>query len=379
MGDGMSVHDDLSVLQAALEQLEQLDQGVTVFDSELRLVGWNQRFFELLGFPLTLAKRGTHFSAFMRYNAERGEYGQGEVEALVEARVNRAREFQAHVMERIRPSGEVIAVRGTPLPQGGFVTTYTDISEQRQYILETDGLTKEFKGFVAVNNVGLKVREGTIHALIGPNGAGKTTVFNLLTRFLSATDGVITYKGHDITHTRPDTIARRGIVRSFQISSVFPHLTVRENVRIALQRKHGIDKQFWRPARELNFLNEEADGLLAEVALDAFADTLAVELSYGRKRALEIATTLALDPELMLLDEPTQGMGHEDVGRITDLIRKVATNRTILMVEHNLGVVANLSHWITVLQRGEILAEGNYGEVSRNPDVIRAYMGTAHA
>jgi branched-chain amino acid transport system ATP-binding protein len=258
------------------------------------------------------------------------------------------------------------------------MTTCTNIAEPREYILETVGLSKEFRGFVAVNQVDLKVRKGTIHALIGPNGAGKTTVFNLLTRFLKETAGAIIYKGRDITHSRADSIARLGIVRSFQISSVFPHLTVRENVRVALQRKHGMDMHFWRPASELNRLNREADRLLGEVGLESFVNLQAVELSYGRKRALEIATTLALDPELMLLDEPTQGMGHEDVGRITDLIRKVAANRTILMVEHNLDVVANLSHWITVLQRGEVLAEGSYNEVSGNPQVIEAYMGTAH-
>ena len=366
----------LLALQTALEQL---DQGITVFDRELRLVGWNQRFFELLEFPNHLAQTGTHFSEFMRHNAERGEYGDGDIETLVSERVETARTFRPHYMERVRPNGAVIAVKGEPLPGGGFVTTYTDITRDRRYILETDSLTKEFKGFVAVRNVNLKVRKGTIHAMIGPNGAGKTTVFNLLTRFLPVSSGTIRFKGKDITQSGADVIARMGIVRSFQISSVFPHLSVRENVRVALQRKYGRDSQFWRPARELDSLNDEAEHLLFEVGLEDYADLMAVELPYGRKRALEIATTLALDPEVMLLDEPTQGMGQEDIGRITDLIRKVAQNRTILMVEHNLSVVANLSQWITVLQRGEILAEGTYGEVSRNPQVIEAYMGTAHA
>ncbi|WP_227010666.1 PAS-domain containing protein [Pelagibius marinus] len=374
--DTLSAAAQLDVLQAALDQL---DQGITVFDSELRLVGWNHRFFELLDFPAELARRGSHFSDFMRYNAERGEYGPGDVDKLVEERVAQARLFQPHSMERVRPSGNVIAVKGIPLPGGGFASIYTDITAQRGYVLKTKGLTKEFKGFVAVRNVDLNVRKGTIHALIGPNGAGKTTVFNLLTRFLGATAGTITYKGQDITHTRADTIARLGIVRSFQISSTFAHLSVRENVRVALQRKHGMDIHFWRPLRSLDVLNDEVDRLLADVGLESFAEIPAVELPYGRKRALEIATTLALDPEMMLLDEPTQGMGHEDVGRIASLIRKVAEGRTVLMVEHNLGVVANLSNWITVLQRGEILAEGTYGEVSRNPAVIDAYMGSAHA
>ena len=245
------------------------------------------------------------------------------------------------------------------------------------YILETRGLVKEFKGFVAVNGVSLKVRRGTIHALIGPNGAGKTTCFNLLTKFLEPTRGTIHFNGTDITEEEPAEVARRGIVRSFQISAVFPHLTVLENVRIGLQRRLGTSFHFWKSERTLEVLNERAMELLAAVDLASFAGTITVELPYGRKRALEIATTLALDPELMLLDEPTQGMGHEDVGRVVELIRKVAADRTILMVEHNLNVVANLSHTITVLARGSILAEGPYAEVSKNPQVLEAYVGTA--
>jgi branched-chain amino acid transport system ATP-binding protein len=244
-------------------------------------------------------------------------------------------------------------------------------------ILETQNLTREFKGFVAVNNVNLKVRRGSIHALIGPNGAGKTTVFNLLTRFLEPTRGTILYNGENISGERPAQIARRGIVRSFQISAVFPHLSVLENVRVALQRKLGLSFHFWRSQKILHQLDSRAMELLEAVDLARFANAITVELPYGRKRALEIATTLALDPELMLLDEPTQGMGHEDVGRITDLIRRVSASRTTLMVEHNMNVVANLSDTITVLQRGKILAEGPYSEVSRNPAVLEAYVGTA--
>ncbi len=246
------------------------------------------------------------------------------------------------------------------------------------YILETRNLVKEFKGFVAVNDVSLKVKRGSIHALIGPNGAGKTTCFNLLTKFLAPTRGSIHFNGADITGERPAQIARRGIIRSFQISAVFPHLTVLENVRIGLQRKLGTSFHFWKSVRTLDSLNGRAMELLTAVDLASFADTVTVELPYGRKRALEIATTLALDPELMLLDEPTQGMGHEDVGRVVELIRKVAAGRTILMVEHNLNVVANLSHTITVLARGAILAEGPYSEVSKNPRVLEAYVGTAN-
>ena len=246
-------------------------------------------------------------------------------------------------------------------------------------ILETQELTKEFKGFVAVRGVSLKVRRGSIHALIGPNGAGKTTCFNLLTHFLEPTRGRIFFKGREITGSRPSSIARMGLVRSFQISAVFPHLSVLENVRIALQRKRGASFDFWRSERVLDALNERARELIDSVGLSEFEATVAVELPYGRKRALEIATTLALDPEMMLLDEPAAGMTHADVERISGLIRRVAANRTVLMVEHNMSVVAGLSDTITVLQRGSILAEGPYAEVSRNPQVKEAYMGTAHA
>ena len=245
-------------------------------------------------------------------------------------------------------------------------------------ILETRGLTKEFKGFVAVNGVDLAVRRGTIHALIGPNGAGKTTCFNLLTHFLTPTRGQIFFNGREITGSRPAAIARLGLVRSFQISAVFPHLTVLENVRIALQRKRGRSLDFWRSARVLNELDARARELIEAVGLSAFEKTPAGELPYGRKRALEIATTLALEPEMMLLDEPTAGMTHEDVQRIAALIKRVSANRTVLMVEHNLSVVSTLSDHITVLARGEVLAQGNYASVSTNPAVVEAYMGGGH-
>src|SRR6195952_1376849 len=246
-------------------------------------------------------------------------------------------------------------------------------------ILETRGLTKEFKGFTAVNDVNLRVRRGSIHALIGPNGAGKTTCFNLLTKFLEPTSGQIVFNGADITRERPAEIARRGVIRSFQISAVFPHLSVLQNVRIGLQRSLGSSFAFWKSERTLNALNDRAMDLLTQVGLTDFADTATVELSYGRKRALEIATTLSMDPELMLLDEPTQGRGHEDVDRVIALIKKVSAGRTILMVEHNMNVVSGISDMITVLQRGELLAEGTYAEVSQDPLVMRAYMGSADA
>ena len=245
-------------------------------------------------------------------------------------------------------------------------------------ILETRQLTKEFKGFVAVSNVDLKVRRGSIHALIGPNGAGKTTCFNLLTKFLTPTRGQILFDGTDITSEQPAAIARRGVIRSFQISAVFPHLSVLENVRVALQRKLGTSYHFWRSESSLESLNQQAVDLLRQVDLATYAAIPAVELAYGRKRALEIATTLAMDPKLMLLDEPTQGMGAEDVDRIRQLIKKVAASRTVLMVEHNMSVVASIADTITVLQRGATLAEGPYAEVSKNPAVIEAYMGSAN-
>jgi len=246
-------------------------------------------------------------------------------------------------------------------------------------ILETRSLTKEFKGFVAVKDVSLKVRRGSIHALIGPNGAGKTTCFNLLTHFLTPTRGQIFYNGREITGSSPSRIARMGMVRSFQISAVFPHLTVLENVRIALQRKRGHSFDFWRSEHTLDALNDSARELIAAVGLSEFENAVAVELAYGRKRALEIATTLALDPEMLLLDEPTAGMTHADVERISALVKRVAANRTVLMVEHNLSVVSTLSDRITVLQRGEILAEGDYNRVSKDPRVIEAYLGSGHA
>lgn len=246
-------------------------------------------------------------------------------------------------------------------------------------ILVTEGLTKEFAGFTAVNGVDLRVKRGTIHALIGPNGAGKTTCFNLLTKFLIPTRGSIKFKGQDITSLQPADVARLGLVRSFQISAVFPHMTVLENVRIALQRARGGSFDFWRPASLLREFNARALELIEDVGLSAFADWLAVELPYGRKRALEIATTLALDPEMLLLDEPTAGMGHEDIDRVAQLIKRVSADRTVLMVEHNLSVVSDLSHTITVLTRGRVLAEGDYKTVSANPEVREAYMGTGHA
>ncbi len=246
-------------------------------------------------------------------------------------------------------------------------------------ILETTGLTREFRGFVAVNSVDLKVQSGTIHALIGPNGAGKTTCFNLLTKFLAPTRGTIRFKDRDITGLKPAEVARLGLIRSFQISAVFAHLTALENVRVALQRARGASFDFWRSEDVLHAYDSRARALLEDVGLTEFTDTPAGQLSYGRKRALEIATTLALDPEMMLLDEPTAGMTHDDVDRIVALIRRIRAGRTILMVEHNLSVVEGLCDTITVLTRGRVLAEGDYATVSKNPEVISAYLGAVDA
>jgi branched-chain amino acid transport system ATP-binding protein len=252
-------------------------------------------------------------------------------------------------------------------------------TEGRLVMLEARNVTKQFKGFVAVNDVNLRVHEGTIHALIGPNGAGKSTMFNLLTKFLEPTSGQILYEGRDITRLTPAVVAQQGLVRSFQISAVFPHLSVLENVRVALQRALTTGFHFWRSERSLGKLHPRAMELIEAVNLEKYAQRLASELPYGRKRALEIATTLALEPKVMLLDEPLAGMGHEDIEHTAALIRRVAKGRTVLMVEHNLSVVAHLSDVITVLRRGEVLAEGPYDTISRNPQVMEAYMGAAHA
>ncbi|MDX3927044.1 MAG: ABC transporter ATP-binding protein [Shinella sp.] len=246
-------------------------------------------------------------------------------------------------------------------------------------VLSARGLRRDFGGFIAVKDVDLDVYDASVHALIGPNGAGKTTVFNLLTKFLQPTAGTITLLGTDITKTPPDRVARMGLVRSFQISAVFPHLSVLDNVRVALQRPNNLATQFWRPLSALNQLSERAEELLASVGLIRERNHMAADLSYGRKRVLEIATTLALDPKVLLLDEPMAGMGQEDVSVVSAIIRDVARERAVLMVEHNLSVVADICQHVTVLQRGEILAEGDYAAVSRDPRVRTAYMGTEDA
>jgi branched-chain amino acid transport system ATP-binding protein len=243
-------------------------------------------------------------------------------------------------------------------------------------ILKAIGLSTRFRGFVAVSNVNLQVREGSIHALIGPNGAGKTTLFSMLSGFLPPTQGCIEFHGKDITQAGPVAVARLGIVRSFQISATFGHLTVHENIRVALQRRAGLARQFWRSDAVLDRLNARTDELLQSVNLAPYRDTRAVDLSYGRKRMLEIATTLAVEPAVLLLDEPMAGIAHEDIDLVVALIRRIGADRTVLMVEHNLSVVQDLCETITVLQRGEVIAEGSYDEVSSNALVREAYIGT---
>jgi branched-chain amino acid transport system ATP-binding protein len=244
-------------------------------------------------------------------------------------------------------------------------------------ILETENLTKEFRGFLAVNGVNLKVREGTIHALIGPNGAGKTTCFNLLTHFLAPTRGRITFRGRDITGARPAEIARLGLVRSFQISAVFPHLTVLENVRIALQRTRGPSFDFWRSEKILDSLNEGAIALLEAVGLLSFAGMPALELPYGRKRALEIATTLALDPVMMLLDEPTAGMTPDETARTAELIGRMRRRRAMIVVEHDMHFVRMIAEAVTVFHQGRILMEAPIGAVLSDARVREVYLGAA--
>jgi branched-chain amino acid transport system ATP-binding protein len=249
-------------------------------------------------------------------------------------------------------------------------------STQPRVVLTARGLGKSFGAFAAVTNVNLDVEHARVHALIGPNGAGKTTVFNLLTKFHQPTTGIITLMGQDITQMAPDKVARMGLVRSFQISAVFPHLSVLDNVRVALQRPNRLATQFWKPMSALDCLNDEAEELLNRVGLKTERNIMAADLSYGRKRVLEIATTLALDPKVLLLDEPMAGMGGEDVSAIARIIKEVATERAVLMVEHNLKVVSDICDDVTVLQRGEILAQGDYAHVSNDPRVRAAYMGT---
>lgn len=246
-----------------------------------------------------------------------------------------------------------------------------------EFALEARGLTKHFRGFTALDKVDLKVRRGGIHGLIGPNGAGKTTCFNLLTKFLQPSAGQIFLNGKEISHDTPAKVARLGMTRSFQISAVFPGLTALENVRISIQRSLRLDFHFWRGPSAVKKLNERCRQYLADVSLEGRADTLAADLVYGEKRALEIATTMAAEPAVMLLDEPTAGLGHEEIEPITALIKRASASRTILLVEHNMKLIAGICDTVTVLQRGTVLAEGSYQQIAAHPLVLEAYLGTS--
>ncbi len=251
--------------------------------------------------------------------------------------------------------------------------------EPMPLILETHNLTKDFAGFRAVDRVSLEIDEGKIHALVGPNGAGKTTLFNLLTGFLKPTEGRITLFGRDVTHLRPEQIAREGVARSFQITSLFEHLTVLEHVVLALQAETNIGYRFWFSERVLQRFRRPAIEFLDQVGLADFGARPVGSLPYGYKRALELAVALALEPKLLLLDEPTAGMSLEDVQRTIELVRRVHVGRTVLLVEHNMGVVSELADNVVVLQYGRVIAEGPYSQVRENPQVITAYLGQAHA
>jgi branched-chain amino acid transport system ATP-binding protein len=242
-------------------------------------------------------------------------------------------------------------------------------------IISTQGLRKEFRGFVAIHEVDLRVSDGSVHALVGPNGAGKTTLFNLLSGFLVPSAGRVEIGGRDVTGLAPERIARLGVARSFQITTLFPALSAREHVELALQAGTGLGWRFWRSDRQLRRFRDRAYELLAEVGLSEVAEVPAGVLAYGRKRALELAVALALDPRVLLLDEPTAGMGAEDVDRTVDLVRRVARGRTVVLVEHNMSVVASLADRVTVLQQGRVLVEGPYQEVRQDPRVITAYLG----
>jgi branched-chain amino acid transport system ATP-binding protein len=246
-------------------------------------------------------------------------------------------------------------------------------------IISTLGLRKEFRGFAAVQGVDLQVEEGNVHALVGPNGAGKTTLFNLLGGFLAPSAGRVEIGGRDVTGLPPERIARLGVARSFQITSLFPALSARQHVELALQARTGLGWRFWRSDRQLDRFRDRSLELLGEVGLTEVAEVPAASLAYGRKRALELAVALALEPRVLLLDEPTAGMGVEDVDRTVDLVRRVARGRTVVLVEHNMSVVATLADVVTVLQQGRVLVEGPYHEVRHDPRVITAYLGEADA
>ncbi|WP_326564227.1 ABC transporter ATP-binding protein [Micromonospora peucetia] len=248
-----------------------------------------------------------------------------------------------------------------------------------QALLSARGLTRDFRGFRAVDGVDVDIAAESVHALVGPNGAGKTTLFNLLTGFLRPSGGRIELAGRDITGLPPERIARLGVARSFQITSLFPQLSAREHVELALQSPSGLGWRFWRSAKLMRRYTERAGELLNMVGLAELSEAPAEALAYGRKRALELAIALALDPKVLLLDEPTAGMGLEDVDRTVELVSRVRQGRTVVLVEHNMSVVGRLADTVTVLQAGKVLVEGPYEQVRADERVITAYLGAADA
>ena len=246
-------------------------------------------------------------------------------------------------------------------------------------ILSTRNLVKTFRGFNAVNRVDLDVTQDSVHALVGPNGAGKTTLFHLLTGFHKPSGGTITANGVDVTGLAPERIARLGLARSFQITKLFAQLTPRQHLELALAASSGLGWRFWRPLSTLRRYDDRVDELLEQVGLTEQAEEAADALSYGRKRALELALALALEPKILLLDEPTAGMGTEDVDRTVELIERVRAGRTVILVEHNMNVVGRLADRVTVLQHGEVLVEGAYADIRKDPRVVAAYLGDPDA
>jgi branched-chain amino acid transport system ATP-binding protein len=242
-------------------------------------------------------------------------------------------------------------------------------------LLSLSGLRKAFGSLQVIEGLDLDVEAGRITSVIGPNGAGKTTLFNLVTGRLAPDAGRILFKDRSIAGLRPDAIARRGLARSFQITNVFPALTVHENVRLAAQSRSAAGLSLWTPAARLSAPEAEATALLDQVGLETQRGRAAHTLSHGDQRHLEIAMTLATQPELLLLDEPTSGMSTRETARTMALIRDIARRVTVLLIEHDMDLVMNLSHRVAVMAFGRKIAEGAPDEVARDAEVRRVYLG----
>jgi branched-chain amino acid transport system ATP-binding protein len=244
-------------------------------------------------------------------------------------------------------------------------------------IIETTDLSRYFGGLKAVEGVNLRVNDGAIHSIIGPNGAGKTTLFNLVSGQLKPTRGRVLLRGRNITGLPLHRMAHLGIGRSFQITNVFPNLTVLENARLAAQARGGDSLKLWARAAAFRRYETAARDALQRVGLGDQAHLPAATLPHGGKRKLELAILLAADPQVLLLDEPTAGMASEQVPLLMDIIQAIRaeTGKTILLVEHNMGIVMNVSDQITVMHQGRVLAEGTPTEIRANPAVQQAYLG----